>query len=174
MRLLALFFALLASSLLSACGFTPVYATGEAGGEPGLKGIHLAEIKTSETARPTLTRAFQRRTALGENADYDLALTVRETAQPLAVQIDDSVTRYNYRLEADYSLTKRADGSVMKGRAQAVASFNVVSSQYSTLYAEEAAREKAARVLAEEVERDIMIKLATAKQAASAALQPGQ
>lgn len=167
MRLLALLLGLIAAPLLTGCGFTPVYATADNGGAPGLRGVRLANVSTSETALPIITRAFERRTARGGDAEYDLDLVVREGATSLAVQIDDSVTRYNYRVAANYTLRKRADGSVIKGRASAVASFNVVSSQYSTLYAEEAAREKAARVLAEEVERDILIKLASARQAAA-------
>jgi LPS-assembly lipoprotein len=153
--------------LLSGCGFTPLYATDEEGRAPGLRQVNLAALETSDSAKPTLTRAFERRMATSAEAEYDLVVTVREQAQPLAVQIDDSVTRYNYRLQADYTLTSRADGKQIKGMAQSVASFNVVSSQYSTLYAEQSAREKAARVLAEEVERDILIKLSAARQAAA-------
>lgn len=157
---------LLFAPLLSGCGFTPVYATNGGGDGPPLKGVKLAGVEASETAAPILTRAFLRRTALaGDAVEYDLVVTVKESAQPLAVQIDDSVTRYNYRLEANYTLTKRADGKEIKGKADSVASFNVVSSQYSTLFAEQDAREKAARVLADEVERDILLKFAAARQA---------
>ncbi|MEX0645540.1 MAG: LPS assembly lipoprotein LptE [Parvularculaceae bacterium] len=166
MRILALLLCLLAAPLLSGCGFTPVYATGDNGDGPPLKGVKLAGVEASETAAPILTRAFLRRTALASDAvEYDLIVSVKESAQPLAVQIDDSVTRYNYRLEATYTLTQRSDGKEFKGQADAVASFNVVSSQYSTLFAEQAAREKAARVLADEVERDILLKFAAARQA---------
>ena len=166
MRVLVLVFLLLAAPLLAGCGFTPVYSSNGTGDGPPLKGVKLAGVEASETAAPTLTRAFQRRTALaGDAVDYDLIVSVKESAQPLAVQIDDSVTRYNYRLDASYTLTNRADGKQIKGKANSVASFNVVSSQYSTLFAEQAAREKAARVLADEVERDILLKFAAARQA---------
>ena len=47
----------------------------------------------------------------------------------------------------------------MQGSAEAVASFNVVDSQYATLFAEEAAREKAARTLIERIERNILLRL---------------
>ena len=151
--------------LLSACGFEPLYATSEAASKPALQSVRLIEVKASDIATPIVTRALERRTAGGageSEAEYDLVVTVRELAQPLAVQIDDSVTRYNYRLLADYTLTRRKDGEAFSGKAEAVASFNVVASQYSTLYAEDAAREKAARNLAERIERDILLEIAGA------------
>ncbi len=163
--------------LLSACGFEPLYATNESATRPALQSVRLAGVKASDIARPAVTRALARRTApaaLESEAEYELEVTVRELAQALAVQIDDSVTRYNYRLLADYVLTPRNGGKEIKGKAEAVASFNVVASQYSTLYAEESAREKAARALAEKIERDILLEFAGAddpdSEAAAAAL----
>lgn len=157
---------LAAALLLQGCGFTPLYATDTAGGEPALRSVNFAGVEASEVARPFVTRAFERRFGGDDDAAaaYDLFLTVREQAQALAVQLDDSVTRYNYRLEGSYTLTDRSSGKSLAGRATSIASFNVVDSQYSTLYAEEAAREKAARVLAEEIERDILLKLAAARE----------
>jgi LPS-assembly lipoprotein len=156
---------------LSACGFEPLYATGEDGGAGGLNNVRLTSVNANEGTVPIIRRALERRTArAGEGpADFTLELSVRELAQPLAVQIDDSVTRYNYRLIADYVLTPAEGGKAMKGKAEAVASFNVVASQYSTLYAEDAAREKAARALAEDIERDILLKFAADRERDKAA-----
>ena len=126
----------------------------------------IAAINASDTATPVLSRAFEARTAHeSEDSKYDLFLNVKEEAQQLAVQIDDSVTRYNYRMIGAYTLVDHATGAKTQGRATAVVSFNVVSSQYSTLFAETAAREKAARVLVEEIDRDILINLAAANEA---------
>jgi LPS-assembly lipoprotein len=168
---------LIAAALsLSACGFEPLYATNEAASSSGLKSVMLKGVKASDAARPIVERAMERRTmreAEATKAEYDLVIDVREQAQPLAVQIDDAVTRYNYRLLADYVLTPRDGGKAITGKAEAVASFNVVASQYSTLYAEESAREKAARVLAERIEREILLAFAAKddpeKEAAAAA-----
>lgn len=165
-----------AAGLLCSCGFEPLYATNEAASRPGLQSVRLAEVKASDIARPAVTRALARRTAPATSeseAEYSLSVTIREQAQPLAVQIDDSVTRYNYRLLADYVLTPADGGKEIRGKAEAVASFNVVASQYSTLYAEESAREKAARALAERIERDILLEFAgedDPKKEAAAAL----
>jgi LPS-assembly lipoprotein len=167
--------ALAAAALaLQGCGFTPLYATDTAGGGPALRSVNFAGLEASETSRPFIERALGRRFGGDDDlgAAYDLFLSVREQAQPLAVQLDDSVTRYNYRLDGTYTLTDRTSGKSLTGRASSVASFNVVNSQYSTLYAEEAAREKAARVLTEEVERDILLKLAGARETEAVARRP--
>ena len=160
MRILA--FLLPAALLLQSCGFTPLYATPEGSKAAGLKNINLISVTARDTIQPLVTRAFRDRQGFGgeaTTADYDLAVDAEEFAQRLAVQIDASVTRYNYLLRADYVLTRRSDGKRYSGSSEAVASFNVVNSQYSTLFAEEAAREKAARTLVEKIERDILLRL---------------
>lgn len=175
MRIRIVCLAALAAALpaLAGCGFTPLYATAGTGGEPALASVSLADVKTSETAARALRDEFKWRTARqSEDVRYDLYLNVKEQAQQLAVQIDDSVTRYNYRLNGSYRLVERTTGKATTGRASAVVSFNVVNSQYSTLFAEKSARQKAARTLVEQIERDILLKLAAQKEpeAAAAAL----
>ena len=161
--------ALLAAPLLQACGFQPLYATQD-GAAPGLRNVALSSVTAAEEIEPALTRAFSRRTAPAASAaQYDLLLSADEQSERLAVQIDASVTRYNYRLVGNYTLVERAGGRKFKGRITSIASFNIVNSQYSTLYAEEAAREKAATQLVEDIERDILLKLAAARDAAAKA-----
>ena len=160
MRILALLIP--AALLLQSCGFTPLYATPEGSKAAGLKNINLTAVTARDTIEPLVSRAIRDRQgfdASATTAEYDLAVEAEEFAQRLAVQIDASVTRYNYLLRADYVLIRRADGRRYSGSAEAVASFNVVNSQYSTLFAEEAAREKAARSLVENIERDILLRL---------------
>jgi len=149
------------SLLLQSCGFTPVYATAEGSKTAGLRNINLASVAAAPSIEPLVTRAFTNRQVLAGDAtpEYDLLLEAEEFAQRLAVQIDASVTRYNYLLRADYTLIRRSDGKKFRGAAEAVASFNVVTSQYSTLFAEEAAKEKAAQTLIDEIERDILLSL---------------
>lgn len=148
--------------LAQSCGFTPVYATKEGAALAGLNNVNLVSVIASPSIQPLVTNGFTDRqslTADPSTAEYDLTLEAEEFAQRLAVQIDASVTRFNYLLRADYILVRREDGKVFRGSAEAVSSFNVVTSQYSTLFAEEQAKEKAARTLMEEIERDILLSL---------------
>ena len=145
---------------LQGCGFTPLYATADPAGRASLSQIRVTEIVANETVLPLIERAAATRAAREDEAAlYGLRIVAREAASPLAVQIDASVTRYNYQLTADYVLTRYSDGKEFRGTEDSIASFNVVDSQYSTLFAEEAAREKAARALMEEIERSILLKM---------------
>lgn len=165
LRILTIAAVALLAPALAGCGFTPLYATDNPATRPVLTNVKLGDVYAAEAVQPQLLRAFEARTARdGDAALYDLVVTTREVARALAVQLDASATRYNYELTADYTLTRRSDGVVIKGRAQSLASFNVVDSQYSTLFAEEAAREKASRTLVDEIERSILLKLEEAEE----------
>ena len=160
---------LAAGPLLSGCGFQPLYATAD-GSAAGLRDVALGEVAAPEEIRPLVMRAFERRTSSEpSSANFDLTVSTTEQAQRLAVQIDASVTRYNYRLVGRYTLIERTTGARYSGRVTSIASFNVVNSQYSTLFAEDAAREKAATQLVEDIERDVLLKLSDAKEKASRA-----
>ncbi|VAV93475.1 hypothetical protein MNBD_ALPHA05-1051 [hydrothermal vent metagenome] len=146
---------------LTGCGFKPIYAVAENGAAPLNQRIAIGAVRAPEEIHPMVVGALTDRIAVknGETADYELTVSAKERAERLAVQIDATVTRYNYRLNANYMLLDLRTGKKINGRASAVTSYNIVSSQYSTLFAERAAREKAARSLAEEIERDILLQL---------------
>jgi len=162
-RILVIAGVLTAALGLAGCGFRPIYATTEAGGVPLTQRISVAQVTGADSVTPLLTAALQSRMVLreGETAKYHLYVSANESAQRLAVQIDASVTRYNYRLNGRYTLVNLETGKRTNGRARAVTSFNIVNSQYSTLFAERNAQEKAARLLAEEIERDLLIRLSS-------------
>ncbi len=155
-QFLAIF--LLAIPLLG-CGFQPLYADRTAAQAVAFDNIDLVNINAPSSIKDILTRSYQERKALsgGGAPEYHLVISARESAQRLAVQIDASVTRYNYALRASYTLTRMIDGKVYRGNTDTVASFNVVPSQYSTLFAENTARKKAARALVENIEREILL-----------------
>ncbi|WP_411816804.1 LPS assembly lipoprotein LptE [Hyphococcus sp. DH-69] len=156
--------ALAASTMLfavSACGFHPIYATTDsATGDPVFRQIQVRHVAGPTAVEPVVTEALNARmsTVDGIKPKYELYVTVTESAERLAVQIDATVTRYNYRLSARYTVVDLTNGSRFRGSARAVTSYNIVSSQYSTLFAERTAVEKAARLLAEEIERDLLIR----------------
>ncbi len=160
---------------ISACGFKPIYATPEGASAPINKQIALGSVTAPEEVHLFISDALRDRITLreGEKPKYALSVGATENAQRLAVQIDATVTRYNYRLSARYFLRDLETQKVIQGRAQAITSYNIVSSQYSTLFAERAAREKAARLLAEEIERDILLRLSDPNAATAAPVSDG-
>ena len=145
---------------VSACGFRPIYATAQ-GDSPVSRIVRVDSIAAPDTVAPYLSDALDARLGAvnDETPRYTLYVTAREGAERLAVQLDATVTRYNYRLSANYTVVDNETDETFKGVARAVTSYNIVNSQYSTLYAERAAVEKAARQLAEEIERDLLIRL---------------
>lgn len=158
---------------LTGCGFQPLYADKNANSSASFNNIELASIVAVPTVQDVLARAYQERKALSNKSapEYVLSISARENAQRLAVQIDASVTRYNYALQGKYTLVRTNDGKRQTGNVSAVASFNVVTSQYSTLFAENAAREKAARSLIEKIEREILLTLSDPESAINANLK---
>lgn len=149
--------------IVAGCGFKPIYAEPESGAAPVNKQIAIGSVSAPEEVHLFVTDALRERIVLrdGDRPKYELSVFATEGAQRLAVQIDATVTRYNYRLNGRYQLVDLEDGAVYRGKARAITSYNIVSSQYSTLFAERAAREKAARLLAEEIERDILLRLSS-------------
>ncbi|MEO1137373.1 MAG: LPS assembly lipoprotein LptE [Pseudomonadota bacterium] len=161
MKVLRLAAAFSLSLWLCACGFKPIYATQE-GASPVSRLVAVGPVAAPETVAPYVADALDARlgSVNGETPRYDLLVTAQEAAERLAVQIDATVTRYNYRLSARYRVIDRETGEGFSGVARAVTSYNIVNSQYSTLFAERTAVEKAARQLAEEIERDLLIRFA--------------
>ncbi len=159
MKRSAAFAALISGALLvSGCGFQPLYATPE-GGTAVSRLVSVRTVSAPETVAPYIAEALGGRMGAvdGETPRYNLFVQANERAERLAVQIDATVTRYNYRLSARYQVVDTQTGERFNGVARAVTSYNIVSSQYSTLFAERTAIEKAARLLAEEIERDLLI-----------------
>ncbi len=147
---------------LGACGFRPIYATPSGENAAFNQRIRIQSVTAgSETMTPIVTKALMQRISVkdGQEPEYNLYVSASERARRLAVQIDNTTTRYNYRLRARYTLININTGKRINGGASAVTSYNIVNSQYSTLYAENNAREKAARILAEEIERDLLLRL---------------
>ena len=154
--------ALLMMFAAAGCGFKPIYAAPEKGGSAATELVSITAVEGPEEIAPLVQRSLQRRIFLPEGVtpQYALSVQVIERAERLAVQIDATVTRYNYKLYGSYTITDNVSGATARGSSQAVTSYNIVSSQYSTLYAETAAKEKAAKLLAEEIERDLLIRFA--------------
>lgn len=148
-------------TLAAGCGFQPIYATPD-GAAPVIRQVRLERIAAPDTIAPALTDALNARLAPGEGVAprYALYVEARERAERLAVQIDATVTRYNYRLSGRYTIVDTQTGDRFVGTATAVTSYNIVSSQYSTLFAERNAVEKATRQLAEEIERNLLLRFA--------------
>jgi LPS-assembly lipoprotein len=85
-------------------------------------------------------------------SEYDLTVTLRQQNNELAIQLDDSATRYNLILGASFVLTRRSDGQVLYSSAtRRVVSYNVRSDPFATMIAEQDAGRRAAREVARQI-----------------------
>lgn len=146
---------------LTACGFQPLYAERGAAATEGLKRIEVAAISVPDLVGPLLQRRLVERLvpidAAGAAA-YRLTVRATDRRQAFGIQIDASVTRYDYVLETDYRLISIETGKTLySGEASTRSSYNVVTSQFATLSAEQNAREKAARDVAATIELELAL-----------------
>ncbi|MEM8988321.1 MAG: LPS assembly lipoprotein LptE, partial [Pseudomonadota bacterium] len=89
---------------------------------------------------------------------YELAISLKDRRVPLGIDLDSSVTRYNYTVRGAFTLRDRDMNTIVySGRINSVASYNVVTSQFSTRAAEQDAVEKAAQRIGLDIERQLAI-----------------
>ncbi|MBF0251846.1 MAG: hypothetical protein HQL35_14590 [Alphaproteobacteria bacterium] len=151
-RVLAAALVVGASVVLGGCGYQPLYGrhadTPQV--ERALQTVRIVNIpdRVGQMMRSALEHRFA--PARGNAAYlYDFSVTLSEGVTLLAVDQSSFGTRANLRLNAQYTLTRRQDGATLaKGDASMVSSYNVLSSEFATLAAEEKARERAVEELA--------------------------
>ncbi|HEX8232469.1 MAG TPA: LPS assembly lipoprotein LptE [Caulobacteraceae bacterium] len=142
----ALTAALLAATAiaLSACGFTPLYAT--PGVTPNLASI---EVVTPE-GRTGHLLAEQLREELAVGAErapaYRLNLAVDEKRYARGLQVEDVASWYELSVRVSYSLVEIATGqTVAAGVAPVSVSYNAVRDPYAGITAQQDGQERAAR-----------------------------
>ncbi|HEX2593014.1 MAG TPA: LPS assembly lipoprotein LptE [Rhizomicrobium sp.] len=149
----------MAALLLSACGFRPLYAHGSGGGSAVFTSVYVEPIDAEpgyelRNSLIDLMDASNRRA----NMRYSLKVVLHDQLQGSALQNDASITRYNYRLTADYVLTdNNTNKPVTNGQAASLTAYNVVSSPYSTLIAQKDAQKRGAEEIAERIRLDLSV-----------------
>ncbi len=146
--------ALAAAASLGACGFRPLLfrADGERvrsqlaavriTGPGGRLGQHL-RTALEDNLDPTST---------GEPARYDLAVKLKNTNSALALQLDNTITRYNVTLTARFALKDREEGAILyRSQVRRVASYNVRRAPFATLTAKQDAERRAAKEIADDI-----------------------
>ena len=146
---------LLTTLTLTGCGFRPLY---EDRATPGSVPSELSHIEVSKIdgrvgveLRNTLIDRFSARDS-GQRAKYRLDIRLGQRKEGLAIQQDESVTRFNYKLLGSFNLVDVEHNTiVLSDSAQSSAAFNVIQSEFATLSAERNAEDRAARDLAGEI-----------------------
>ncbi len=161
MLLSRLLISLVFMSLITACGFQPLYGeqTQNAKVTGKLASTYVMPIDSRE-GQFVRNELLDRITPKGipQRAKYRLQVRLNEGKQGLAIDQDSSTNRYNLTLTAKYTLFAANGKDVIhKGSAQSIASYNVVTSDFANLSAEQNAQKRSALVLAEKIHRQISV-----------------
>ena len=145
-------------AVTAACGFQPLYG----GGKKGQVAAEMASISINPIAD---RRGQQLHNALLDlltpygrpsRPAYELKVQMKESKSELAVRKSEIATRANLTISAQFQLVDLAQKrTVYSGSSRVVGSYNILSSDFSTLVAEDDAR---SRVIPE-VARDIQTRL---------------
>jgi LPS-assembly lipoprotein len=148
------------AALLSACGFHPMYST-----EPGENGARqvFASVYVDPIAGEHV--GYELRNSLIDNlsaavkpaeATYRLKVTIDQYLQGIAVANNATITRYNYTLNANYELSDVHTNKVVKsGIERTLSAYDVVTSPYATLVAQQDAQKRGAADVANRIQIDL-------------------
>ncbi|MFA6218710.1 MAG: LPS assembly lipoprotein LptE [Erythrobacter sp.] len=142
-----------ASLMLAACGLSPMYAGGGDGAVA--RGLAAVEVPAIEGQAGWLVRnALNDRLGAAGSATPQYRLDVRldDQLDGLGVLRDDTISRERRTLRARYQLIDLASGDILlDATAGSDAGIDVVSSEYATIAAEQAALENLARDVAQRI-----------------------
>ncbi|MDE2135225.1 MAG: hypothetical protein KGM97_03195 [Alphaproteobacteria bacterium] len=155
--------------VLAGCGFHPLYAMpGSAHGSmrQNLSSIYVEPIADRQgyELRNSLIDLLDARAESG-GAAYRLRLTLAEKSDAVGVQsqtvgavTQTAITRYNDTLTVDYELADaRTKEVVAHGTETGLSAYNVLSSPYATLVAQQDADRRADDDIAERVRIDLAV-----------------
>jgi LPS-assembly lipoprotein len=159
--------ALLAVCLtLGACGFEPLY--GEKGASNVAVTDQMAAIRIEaipdRIGQKMYNMLHERLTPEGrvEEPRYSLLVHLRESNDELLYERDETATRANLTIRADYELRRLEDDEVIaKGTSRATSSYDILSSQYATVVSQDDARERSARVVSDDIRTRVAVALAS-------------
>jgi len=140
---------------LAGCGFKPLYGTSADGGGTSLDMAAVRVDPIPDRIGQILRNEITNRLTAGvgpQPARYRLNVELTESSQPLQIQTSDTITRYNLRLVAAFQLIDVSTGNVVyHDKAEGVGSYDVVTSEYSTLVGEQETAAAAARELSKTI-----------------------
>lgn len=149
--------------LVAACGFQPMYAPGDGGSAIGPVQIAEIEGKAGHVLRTELSRILAVEND-GSPPAY-LAITLQEVVTPLGIRVDESATRAELRLTANYILTPAAPGAVvMRGSVFTVVNYDIPTAAFGEIAAQDDARERAAETMAQRFRAELALRTAQARQ----------
>ena len=148
--------------LLAACGFSPMYAPPGGGPAIGPVTVEMIDGKAGHVLKTELDRLL----AVENNGDAParLQITLSELVAPLGIRVDESATRAELRLIANYILTPATPGAqVMRGSVVTVVNYDIPTAAFGEITSQDDARERAAETMAQRFRAELALRMARAR-----------
>ena len=151
---------------LAACGFQPMYAPAAGGAAIGPVEVAQIDGMAGHVLKAELDRIFA-----VENtgaAPAHLEITLLEQVTPLGIRVDESATRSELRLIANYVLTPPNSRDVMRGSVTTVVTYDIPTAAFGEIAAQDDARERAAETMAQRFRAELALRMAQARSEGAA------
>lgn len=147
--------ALLGGAALAGCGFTPVYAPGQAGAR--LRGA-LALREPVSRADYILAARVEERLGLASAAPYRLGYTITQTTEDQAITADQAIQRIGLQGMLDYTVTDTVAGrTLVSGRIMDFTGYNTTGTTVATRTAERDAERRLMVMLADRLVEELAV-----------------
>ena len=145
---------LLLVGVVAGCGFRPMY--GKHSTAPVSQELSLVHIETIEDRQGQLLRnrllTLLNPTGSPAKPRYGLKVDLSESISNQFKREDETITNVDFRLKASFSLRDLRTGStLLSGQSSAVSAYDLVAAEAYKLAAEEDARRKTVRLLADDI-----------------------
>ena len=149
---------ILATPLVSACGFTPIYAEPAVGSSLRRIAVSTQDDRLGYRLREQLedALAWDRSSA----PLYRLTTQVEQNRRSLGRRIDDTATRYELTIKAAWTLTPSSGGTPLTGTETVTTTYAAADQPYAAIAAQQDGEERAASELARLIRLDLMQALA--------------
>lgn len=144
---------------VTGCGFQPVYGTRDNSPSqwqavPSLQKLVIEQIpgRDGQILRVALEDGIRPNGEQPASQDLRLSVDMNIKKQPVIIELDGRITRYNLEIIARYRVTNLSSGKILhRDTARRISSYNVASSDFSTFIAERDARERGLKALADQM-----------------------
>lgn len=145
--------------VVSACGFEPVYAPSGTQPSKTLSRIYVEQLNHNRLGQILRARLLDAIGGAGHpgEATHSLSFTLKESVESKVLEADGTTSRFNFTLTADFKLSRRSDGTVVRqGRVSRTSGYNVVGDDFASKVGAQDTRQRLAEDLAQAL-RDRLI-----------------
>lgn len=150
---------------VSACGFKPLYGShASAVNREMLSRVRVAPLadRGGQLLYTHLAKSIHPR-GTARDPTWELDINLKERIENLGIRKDETATRANLVLEADFRLKDLRTGKVaFKGRSVMTNSYNILDARFGTIASERNARLQATRALGDNIATRVAIFLSQA------------